>query len=70
MTTYVLATALRDFRDNFAAELWGCTRLFGTPAGVFTSAELPVGSGRAGRDRQVIVKVQDNRARARGHSQR
>ena len=41
VTAYVLATALRDFRDNFAAELW--TGLgYGNVATVFTTSELPV----------------------------
>ena len=41
VTAYVLATALRDFRDNFAAELW--TGLgYGNAANVFTASELPV----------------------------
>ncbi len=38
---YVLLTALRDLRDNFAVEIW--TGLgFGGEAGVFTASELPV----------------------------
>ena len=57
--TYVLATALRDFRDNFAAELWGALG-YSDPAGVFTSAELPV-AAVALVAMGVIVKVQDNR---------
>ena len=39
--TYVFATALRDFRDNFAAELWSAVG-YGNAAGVFTASELPV----------------------------
>jgi hypothetical protein len=39
--TYVLLTALRDFRDNFANEIW--TELgFGNQAAVFVTSELPV----------------------------
>jgi hypothetical protein len=39
--TYIFATALRDFRDNFGAELW--TSLgYANPAAVFTSSEVPV----------------------------
>lgn len=39
--TYVLLTALRDFRDNFANELW--TELgFGGQAAIFTASEVPV----------------------------
>lgn len=38
---YVLFTAIRDFRDNFAAEIW--TDLgFGGVSGVFTASELPI----------------------------
>jgi hypothetical protein len=41
VAAYILATALRDFRDNFAAELW--TGLgYGNAAAVFTASELPV----------------------------
>lgn len=38
---YVLFTALRDFRDNFAAELWRELGYQGV-SGVFTASELPV----------------------------
>jgi hypothetical protein len=39
--SYVLLTAIRDFRDNFAAEIW--TGLgFGSESAVFTASELPV----------------------------
>ena len=38
---YVLLTALRDFRDNFAAELWSALG-YGKEAGIFTASELPV----------------------------
>lgn len=38
---YVLLTALRDFRDNFAAEIWTALG-FGEASGVFTTSELPV----------------------------
>lgn len=41
VTTYVLATALRDFRDNFAAELWSGLG-YGNGAAIFTASELPV----------------------------
>jgi Family of unknown function (DUF5690) len=41
VAAYVMATALRDFRDNFAAELW--TGLgYGRAATVFTASEVPV----------------------------
>ena len=59
VATYVLATALRDFRDNFAAELWGALG-YSDPASVFTSAELPV-AAVALVAMGVIVKVRDNR---------
>ena len=34
-------TALRDFRDNFAAEIWAALG-YGKEAGIFTASELPV----------------------------
>jgi hypothetical protein len=41
IVAYVLATALRDFRDNFAAELWRGLG-YGNGAAIFTASELPV----------------------------
>jgi hypothetical protein len=38
---YVLLTAFRDFRDNFAAEIWTALG-YGKAAGIFTASELPV----------------------------
>ena len=38
---YVFVTALRDFRDNFAAELWTALG-YSNPAAVFTTSELVV----------------------------
>jgi hypothetical protein len=38
---YVLLTAIRDFRDNFAAEIWTALG-FGGEAGIFTASEFPV----------------------------
>jgi hypothetical protein len=38
---YVLLTAFRDFRDNFAAEIWTALG-YGKAAGVYTASELPV----------------------------
>lgn len=38
---YVFTTALRDFRDNFAAELWSGMG-YGNGAAIFTASELPV----------------------------
>ena len=58
VTTYVFATALRDFRDNFAAELW-TTLGYANAASVFTSTELPV-AAVALVALGVIVKVQSN----------
>lgn len=39
--SYVLISAIRDFRDNFAAEIWTALG-FGHAAAVFTASELPV----------------------------
>lgn len=39
--SYVLLTAFRDFRDNFAAEIWSELG-FGKTASVFTASEFPV----------------------------
>ena len=39
--TYVLLTALRDFRDNFAAEIWNELG-YGGAASIFTWSEIPV----------------------------
>ncbi len=58
VVTYVFATALRDFRDNFGAELWAALG-FANPAGVFTSAEIPV-AAVALLAMGVIVKVKNN----------
>ncbi len=38
---YVMLTAFRDFRDNFAAEIWTALG-YGHESGVFTQSELPV----------------------------
>lgn len=38
---YILLTALRDFRDNFAAEIWTALG-YGKETGIFTASELPV----------------------------
>ena len=55
---YVLLTAFRDFRDNFAAEIW--TGLgYGGEAGVFSASELPVAIIALGAMAAVIV-VKDN----------
>jgi len=39
--SYILLTAFRDFRDNFAAEIWAALG-YGKEAGVFTASEFPV----------------------------
>jgi Family of unknown function (DUF5690) len=39
--TYIFATALRDFRDNFAAELWAALGR-GDGVAIFTASEVPV----------------------------
>ena len=55
---YVLLTAFRDFRDNFAAEIW--TGLgYGGEAGIFGASELPVAVIALGAMAAVIV-VRDN----------
>ena len=55
---YVLLTAFRDFRDNFAAELW--TGLgYGGEAGIFSASEIPVAVIALGAMAAVIV-VRDN----------
>ena len=39
--SYILLTAIRDFRDNFAAEIWTALG-YGKEAGIFTASEFPV----------------------------
>jgi len=41
VAAYILLNAFRDFRDNFAAEIWTALG-YGKEAGVFTASELPV----------------------------
>lgn len=55
---YVLLTALRDFRDNFAAEIWTALG-FGEASGVFTASELPV-AAIALAVMGVVMLVRDN----------
>ena len=56
---YILLTAFRDYRDNFAAEIWAALG-HGGEAGLFTASELPVavvaliGMG-------AVISVRDNR---------
>ncbi len=56
--TYVFTTALRDFRDNFAAELWTALG-YADPASVFTATELVV-AAVALVAMGVVVLVRDN----------
>jgi hypothetical protein len=55
---YVLITAIRDFRDNFAAEIWTALG-FGHAAAVFTASELPV-AALSLTVLAVIIVVRDN----------
>jgi hypothetical protein len=56
---YVLLTAFRDLRDNFAAELWTAMG-HGHDAGIFSASEVPVAiialAGMA-----LVIMVRDNR---------
>jgi hypothetical protein len=56
--SYVLTTAIRDFRDNFAAEIWTALG-FGQAAAVFTASELPV-AVLSLTVLAVIIVVRDN----------
>ena len=58
VVSYVLITALRDFRDNFAAEIWTALGI-GHAAGVFTASEVPV-AVLALTLLGVIIVVRDN----------
>jgi uncharacterized protein DUF5690 len=58
IVVYVLATALRDFRDNFAAELWNGLG-YGNASAMFTESELPV-AVLALAALGLIMKVDDN----------
>jgi hypothetical protein len=55
---YVVTTALRDFRDNFAAELWSGMG-YGNGAAIFTASELPVAILALGA-LALIMMVKDN----------
>jgi len=59
IAVYVILTALRDFRDNFSAEIWAELG-FKNAAGIFTLSELPVAAivlvGLA-----ALMGVKDNR---------
>ncbi len=56
---YVLLTAFRDFRDNFAAEIWTALG-FGGEAAIFSASELPV-AVIALMAMAAIIVVRDNR---------
>ena len=56
---YVLLTAFRDFRDNFAAEIWTALG-YGEEAGIFSASELPVAAISLVALGAVMV-VRDNR---------
>lgn len=58
VVAYVLLTAFRDFRDNFAAEIWAAMG-FGQASDVFTASELPVAVITLGVMAAVIL-VRDN----------
>ncbi len=58
VAAYVLLTAFRDFRDNFAAEIWTALG-YGKEAGVFTASEFPVAVISLGALAAVMV-VRDN----------
>ena len=55
---YVLLTAYRDFRDNFARELWDALGYADEPS-VLTTAELPIALGSL-LAIAAIVRVRDN----------
>jgi MFS family permease len=56
---YVLLTAIRDYRDNFAAEIWKALG-FGGEAAVFSASELPV-AVIALVAMAAVMAVRDNR---------
>jgi len=56
---YVMLTALRDFRDNFAADIWNELGYSGE-AGIFTWSELPVAAISLVA-LGMLIRVKDNR---------
>jgi hypothetical protein len=56
---YILLTAFRDFRDNFAAEIWTALGHGGEP-GIFSASELPV-AVLALVAMAAVIAVRDNR---------
>ena len=56
---YVLLTAFRDFRDNFAAEIWAALG-YGGEAAIFSASELPVAVVSL-IAMAAVITVRDNR---------
>ncbi len=56
---YMALTAYRDFRDNFAVELWAALGYRDAPA-IFTLSELPI-AGLTLIAAAAMVRIQDNR---------
>ncbi len=56
--TYVFATVLRDFRDNFAPELWRALG-YTNPATIFTVSEVPVAAVSLAA-MGIIFRIRDN----------
>lgn len=58
-TLYIFLTAYRDFRDNFAAEIWAAIGYGDTPE-IFTLSELPI-AFTVLVTLALLVKIKDNR---------
>lgn len=58
VTGYVLLTALRDFRDSFATEIWAALG-FGGDASIFSKSEIPVAIISLGA-LAALMTVRDN----------
>ncbi|MEZ4448247.1 MAG: DUF5690 family protein [Nannocystaceae bacterium] len=56
---YVLLTAFRDFRDNFAPEIWDALGYHETPS-VMTTVEIPIAFGVL-VSLALIMRIRDNR---------
>jgi hypothetical protein len=59
IAVYVLLTAFRDFRDNFAAEIWGELGFAGV-SGIFAWSELPIAAVVLAA-LALLTRVRDNR---------
>ena len=59
-TLYIFLTAYRDFRDNFAAEIWAALGYGDTPE-IFTLSELPI-AFTVLVTLALLVKIRDNRS--------